>query len=94
MKENKNSTTLQFLAALVKRSIFDEIVFYCLPVGHTHNHVDQMFSTILKWLLKHDVLNLEDFANSCENKIYKTAPPSVHLLSQLWNFTAFLPAGN
>ena len=43
-RENKNITMILFLGLLIQRKWFDEVFMYCLPVGHTHEDIDQMFS--------------------------------------------------
>ena len=43
-RENKNITMILFLGLLIQRKWFDEVFMYCLPVGHIHEDIDQMFS--------------------------------------------------
>jgi hypothetical protein len=43
-RENKNTTMFSFLGILILRDWFDEIYLFSLPVGHTHEDIDQMFS--------------------------------------------------
>jgi len=46
-RENKNSVVLNWLSSLVERGLFpDGIYLSFLPVGHTHNEVDQVASRI------------------------------------------------
>ena len=55
-RENKNSTFLNFCASLVERGLFEygiEVAF--LPVGHTHNEVDQVASRISVAVRRRDV---------------------------------------
>ena len=44
--DNKNKTTVAFLALLQECKVFDRIEFSFLLVGHTHEDIDQMFSVI------------------------------------------------
>jgi hypothetical protein len=44
-KENKNRTMFSFLGLLVLQGWFKEIYLYSLPTGHTHEDIDQMFSS-------------------------------------------------
>ena len=43
-RENKNSTVFGYLSMLVDRGILKKIKVNFLLVGHTHDHIDQMFS--------------------------------------------------
>ena len=55
-RENKNNTLLNWLASLVERGLFPggiELGF--LPVGHTHNEVDQIASRISIALRRRDI---------------------------------------
>ncbi|PIK34158.1 hypothetical protein BSL78_29027 [Apostichopus japonicus] len=49
-RENKNKFVLSFAALLVERDIFEEVYIHFLPVGHTHEDVDQMFSCVARHL--------------------------------------------
>ena len=48
--ENKDRTLLAFLNDLVHRNIFAGVHAGFLMVGHTHEDIDQFFSTISSWL--------------------------------------------
>jgi len=59
-RENKNNVMLNWCASLVERGLFPggiEIGF--LPVGHTHNEVDQIASRISIALRRRDILTPE-----------------------------------
>ncbi len=43
-RENKNTTMFSFLGTLILRGWFDKIYLFSLPVGHTHEDIDQIFS--------------------------------------------------
>jgi hypothetical protein len=47
-KDNKNNYVLSYLAMLVACGIFSDIYVSFLPVGHTHEDVDQYFSVIAR----------------------------------------------
>ena len=44
-KENKNTTVFRYLGLLVKFGWFKQVYMHSLPTGHTHEDIDQMFST-------------------------------------------------
>ena len=54
--ENKNKTLLAFLTDLVRRKIFRKIKAGFLMVGHTHDDIDQIFSTIATHILQAHIL--------------------------------------
>ena len=45
VRENKNSTVFGYLSMLVKQGVFRKVKVNFLLVGHTNDHIDQMFST-------------------------------------------------
>lgn len=53
-KDNKNQTVFAYLSWLVKEGIFREIYVNFLPVGHTHEDIDQLFSVISGKLRNND----------------------------------------
>lgn len=59
--ENKNKFVFAFLAYLVQAGIFQEIHLSFLIVGHTHEDIDQMFSTISKWLTRKEVVTPQEW---------------------------------
>ena len=42
-RENKNSTVFSYLSMLVNQRVFSKVKISFLLVGHTHDHIDQMF---------------------------------------------------
>jgi hypothetical protein len=59
VRENKNKYVLGYLSWLVQRGVFEEIQLSFLPVGHTHEDIDQMFSRIAKQLRSNNAVDLE-----------------------------------
>ena len=56
--ENKNSSVFGYLSMLVHQHVFKKVKVNFLLVGHTHDHIDQMFSTFSKKLSRHDAFTL------------------------------------
>ena len=52
-KQCKNSHLLAFAAYLVHFGVVREVVLSFLPVGHTHEDIDQLFACFSKWLKAH-----------------------------------------
>src|SRR3984957_12387470 len=44
-KKNKNTTMLRYLGLLIQFGWFKSVQMYSLPTDHTHEDIDQMFST-------------------------------------------------
>ena len=57
-RENKNKYVLAYLAFLVKQRMFSEAEVSFLPVGHTHEDVDQMFSKFAAYFRGHNCLTI------------------------------------
>ena len=53
-KQNKGRYLLAFLALLVEAGSFRKIIVSFLPVGHTHEDIDQFFSRVAMALRRHD----------------------------------------
>ena len=56
-KQNKGQYLSGFLGMLVDQGIFKKVVLSFLPVGHTHEDIDQLFSRIAIALRKNDALD-------------------------------------
>lgn len=59
-RENKNRYLLSFLEMMVSLGVFDSVEVGFLPVGHTHEDVDQVFSQTSARLRVHDAITLQD----------------------------------
>ena len=65
-KDNKNHFLLGYCALLLSEGLFEEVEVFFLPVGHTHNEVDQMFSLIAKAVKHHGALSLDDLKHTAD----------------------------
>ncbi len=59
-RENKNRYFMSFIESLVKWGIFDEVEVGFLPIGHTHEDIDQSFSRTSDRLRTNNAITLED----------------------------------
>jgi hypothetical protein len=64
-RENKNRFVLGITHLLVEAGVFKKVKICFLPVGHTHNIVDQMFSRFSVHIKWNDILTLEDLVRIC-----------------------------
>jgi hypothetical protein len=60
-KQNKGRYLKAFLGLLVHLGIFKRIIIGYLPVGHTHEDIDQLFSRIAVYLRNHNAYSIESF---------------------------------
>lgn len=79
-KSNKGTTLFAFLFMLVHFGIVAKIVVSYLPVGHTHEDIDQFFSRFATALRRNDAITREDlerviFHSCCYNKKPITVVP-------------------
>ena len=58
--QNKNNYLMAYLSLLVESNIFTSVCVSFLPVGHTHEDVDQMFKIFKQALLKADTITATD----------------------------------
>ena len=65
-RENKNKYILGYLSYLIKIKLFNEVIINFLPIGHTHNDADQLFS-----VLSHGFNNHNAFTIDYMHKIFK-----------------------
>lgn len=59
-RENKNRYVMGFFEMLVSKSVFDSVEVGFLPIGHTHEDVDQCFSTTSARLRLHNAVTLNE----------------------------------
>jgi len=85
-RENKNRYVLAFFHMLVIFGIIShKVKLSFLPVGHTHEDVDRLFSRISQWLKHRNVYTLPDFIS--ELKKSTTPSPTVEKITTagMWN---------
>ena len=57
-KQNKSRFLMAYLGELVRAGVFREIYVSFLPVGHTHEDVDQVFSRFAMAIRVHDTVTV------------------------------------
>lgn len=61
-KQNKSRFLMAYLGELVRSGVFVEVYVSFLPVGHTHEDIDQMFSRFAMAIRVHDTVTMEEMA--------------------------------
>lgn len=91
-KDNKNVFVKAFFSWLIIIGIFDEIHVNYLPVGHTHEDIDQLFS-VLTFALKHNNAytfpQWADVINSAFNDELRR-PHCVQWMSGMHDYRSFI----
>ena len=65
-KQCKGKYVMGFCAFLVHYNVFQQIIVGHLPVGHTHEDIDQLFSRLAVYLRFNDALSREAMAECCK----------------------------
>jgi len=92
-KQCKSQYMLGYLGSLLDSNVFARIIVSFLPVGHTHEDIDQMFSAFSKFLKFTNAFCREDLAEvvrkAFQSKAYKH-PIHVELMDSIVNFSDFV----
>ena len=88
-KQNKGQYLFGFLALLIKYRVFKEILVSFLPVGHTHEDIDQFFSRLAVFFRYHDCLS-RPHLSECLQGAYRFEHRTAHI--EHWNTVANISA--
>ena len=88
-KQNKGQFLFGFLALLIKYRVFKEILVSFLPVGHTHEDIDQFFSRLAVYFRYHDCLS-RPHLSECLQGAYRFENRTAHV--EHWNTVANISA--
>ena len=87
-KESKNRCIFVTLAWFVYIGWFEEVELHCLIQGHTHEDIDQIFSTISRSFWITSILTLDAFQLLLK-RIFSTRETNVPSFTSVWNFESF-----
>ena len=91
VRENKNKYVLGYLSWLVERGVFEEIELSFLPVGHTHEDIDQLFSRLAIALRGRNAVDRTELYTVIRDAYVKwDQPPCCVHLESVANMSAFL----
>ncbi|KAL3697378.1 hypothetical protein R1sor_011454 [Riccia sorocarpa] len=88
VRENKNANVFAYLAMLIDKKIFRKIKVGFLMVGHTHDHVDQMFSRFSVALRKRQAFTMPELRMVIQESY--SPSPSFEVLEETWDFKNIL----
>ena len=86
-KESKNRTIFATLAWLVHINMFADIELHCLIQGHTHEDIDQIFSSIARAFWIKCITTLKKFKDMIKRLFVKKT--TMHNFTAVWNFEKF-----
>jgi hypothetical protein len=90
-RQNKGRYVFAFLALLVEHGVFERIYVCFLPVGHTHEDIDQMFSRFAIALRQRNMLSRQDMIDVIRAAyLYEGAPCRVKLWDRIANISDWL----
>ena len=87
-RENKNKYFMAFMEMLVARGIFQSVYVSFLPVGHTHEDIDQAFSCTSRFLRVHEAITPMELVQ-CLKQSYNPAPTVMEMKTTA-NFSGLL----
>jgi hypothetical protein len=86
--ENKNQIVFGYLSMLDELGIFQKVKVGFLLVGHTHDHIDQMFNHFSVTLKRENVVSLPSLIE-CIKKSYITEH-LIHILEEIVDMRRFI----
>ena len=90
-KQNKGRFVLAFLALLVEHGIFERAYVCYLPVGHTHEDIDQMFSRLAIALRGKDMRDREEMTRVIQDAYtFEGVAPTVYHWTRIANLRDWL----
>lgn len=86
-RENKNLTVFGFAALLVHHNIFKTVTLSCLIQGHTHEDIDQMFSTWSRYYWTHSLETFQEVHLFVKSAFPTEATrPTISYMPWVWNW--------
>jgi hypothetical protein len=93
-KQNKAKYLMAYLHSLVDAGVFKKIIVSFLPVGHTHEDIDQFFSVLAKALKHRNCYTREELADIIANVLPKHEgfkhPVHVEMMDHIVNYSDFV----
>jgi hypothetical protein len=91
-KQNKNRYVFAFLAWLVVLGLLTDVLVSFLPVGHTHEDIDQMFSRFNSYLRHHDAHSRPELFSALQSAYHSSHGLSVKVeyLDRWTNFSGWV----
>ena len=88
--ENKNQWVLAYLATLINLGVFKKIKMCFLPVGHTHEDIDQLFSRIAVHLRRVSAFTFPELVKQVHLSFKDGNRPNVYQIGQIYDFKKHL----
>ena len=91
-KQNKSRFLMAYLGELIRAGVFREVYVSFLPVGHTHEDIDQMFSRFAMAIRVRDTVTMEEMIGVFRDA-YQTAEglrPNVSIVHYVANISEYV----
>ena len=89
--ENKNQWVIAYFVLLICLGIFQKIKMCFLPVGHTHEDIDQGFSCIARHLRHVNAYTFAQLVKCVQDSFKKeNKPPNVFQIGQTFDWKSFV----
>ena len=89
--ENKNQWMIAYFVLLISLGIFKKIKMCFLPVGHTHEDIDQGFSCIARYLRRVNAYTFAQLVKHVQDSFKKEEkPPQVFQVGQVFDWKAYV----
>ena len=82
---NKNQFVFAYMAFLIMKRVFKTIEVHFLPVGHTHEDIDQMFSRLATYFRGHNAITLAEMMEACR-AAFKALPMKTVEITEVAQF--------
>ena len=94
-KQCKGKYLLGYLACLVEWGVFEEVELCFLPVGHTHEDIDQFFSRVAVYLRKNNARSRQEMHEAVQNSYTSkmNTRPITESMENAANFSDWLDQG-
>ena len=90
-RQCKGFGVMGYLGMLVDHGVFEKVVLSFLPVGHTHEDIDQFFSRVAVYMRKESAYDLEEFGECIRKSFHRNGTETiVEHLSNLCNFSQWV----
>ena len=89
-RENKNRYFLSYMESLVAWNVFERVEVAFLPVGHTHEDIDQQFSCTSRRLRSTDAITLNDLHEQL--RLSFKSSPYITQMKSVANFSGLCEA--
>lgn len=90
LKENKNHAVFGFVSSLIYHNIFQRVELHFLPVGHTHEIIDQRFSVLARGTKQQSIRTINEYVTAVKNSYSDEFRPEVNVVTEMIQFQKYI----